>query len=514
MSSHAQEPDDLDPGGPDPWRGIAELSPVSMSIVGVDGSLSVPNQAFATMIGYTCAELRGMRFHDITHPDDFAMDQDLFDQALRGERTSYRVAKRFLHADGRVVWGDLSVALIRSDSGAPQYFIGQVLDVTTDRQDRERLAEALREVGRERARSDVILDTVDVGLVLLDGDGRFERVNRQQEAVLELSHPGGHLGVAGQRGHVYGADGTTPLTSEELPCARAARGEEFDDQRVWVGAQPEHRRALAVSARTVRDERGQPDGAALSFSDVTDLLEALQVREVFVASVSHELRTPLTVVLGHLEMLLDQEELPEPVARQLTVVARSAVRLRTLVSDLLDPATSDSGGRPRGQIVLECVPTDLAGLVVEVVESVLPEAKAAHVVLAVVTLGPSRVVLDPQRVRQAVENLVGNAVKYTDAGGRVDVRLRVHDGTAVLSVEDTGIGIEPGDMTRLFTPFFRADPARRRVAPGLGLGLGIARSIVLAHGGSLEVRSESGRGSTFIAMLPTGGPGGTGPPPP
>ncbi len=83
MSSHAQEPDDLDPGGPDPWRGVAELSPVSMSIVGLDGSLSVPNQAFAAMIGYTCAELRGMRFHDITHPDDLASDQDLFDEIAR-----------------------------------------------------------------------------------------------------------------------------------------------------------------------------------------------------------------------------------------------------------------------------------------------------------------------------------------------------------------------------------------------------------------------------------------------
>lgn len=487
------------------WSVCAELSPVSMSIVGLDGSLTMANAAFASMIGYPADDLRGMRFTDITHPDDRAADQDLFDATLRGERTSYRLTKRFVHADRRVVWGDVSVALIRSDGGDPLYFIGQVLDVTTDHDDRERLAEALHEVRRERTRSDVVLDTVDVGLVLLDGQGRFERANRRQQAILEVAYPTGHLGQAGQCGDLYAEDGLTPLETDELPCTRAARGEEFDDLRVWVGAPSGPRRALAVSARSVHDERGRPDGAALAYNDVTDLLQALQSEEVFVASVSHELRTPLTVVLGHLELLLDQDELPEDVARQLQVVSRSAQRLRTLVSDLLDPATAVSGGPHRAQIVLERVSTDLAALVVESTESLLPSALAGEVTLAVRTHGPCRAVVDPHRLRQVVENLVGNAVKYTDPGGRVDVVLDVNDDDALLSVADTGIGIGTDDQARLFTPFFRTGPARGRQLPGLGLGLGIARSIVLAHGGRLEVRSEPGRGSTFTATLPIRG---------
>ncbi|VXC55015.1 Two-component sensor histidine kinase [Nocardioides sp. AX2bis] len=503
-----EEPNDI--AGDDPWWAIAALSPVSLCIVGLDGSVVMSNAAFAAMVGRGADELRGMHFRDLTHADDVGRGQELFDEALRGERTTYRTTTRLLDADGHVVWGDISVALVRGAGGDPQYFIGQVLDVTRDRADRAKLTETVREGvregARERTRSDVMLDSVDVGMVLLDSDGRYERINRQQQVILEIAYPEDHLGRAGQCGEVYAADGVTALTSEQQPCSRAARGEEFEDQRIWVGATPGDRRALAASARSVRDDRGRRDGAALSFTDVTDLFESLRAREVFVASVSHELRTPLTVVLGHLELLLDQDELPEEVSRELRVVARSAVRLRALVADLLDPATTMAGDRTRGEIALDCVSTDLTGLVVEVVESALPGALAAHVVLAARTHGTTRVVLDPHRVRQVVENLVGNAVKYTDSGGRVDVVLDLRDHEAVLSVADTGIGIEAGDVAQLFTPFFRADPARRRISPGLGLGLGIARSIVLAHGGRLEVHSEPGRGSTFVATLPVGGP--------
>ena len=115
---------------------------------------------------------------------------------------------------------------------------------------------------------------------------------------MRLAYPGGHGGMAGQLGHVYAADGTTPLAREEMPTYRASQGEEFDDCRIWVGADPLTRRALSVSARSVRDEQGRFAGAALAYKDVTDFMQALQVKDEFVASVSHELRTPLTSIVG------------------------------------------------------------------------------------------------------------------------------------------------------------------------------------------------------------------------
>lgn len=478
------------------WRLTVKNSPVGMCLVGLDGSLWLPNRAFAEMTGRSVAQVRRMTFHEITHPDDLAGDLTLFRQTLRGERSSYRLVKRFVHADGHVVWGDLSAALVRDDDGTPRHFISQVMDVTTQRLDQERLVSALEVIERERSQLQAILDSVDVGLVLLDRQGRYERVNRRQREIWSMAHPQDGLAPVDEAGFLFAEDGVTPLEPDQLPMSRAVVGEEFDDERLWVGPDPSSRRALSVSARTVRDGDGRSVGAALAFGDVTDLVGALRAREVFERSISHELRTPLTSVLGHLEMLLETD-LPAVARRQLGVLHRNATRLHHLVSDLLDPAAREDGAPP-----LACAPTDLAALLGEVVADALPGARGAGVVLALADPPEVTAQVDPHRVRQVLDNVVSNAVKYSDAGGRVDVELGLAAGVAEVCVTDDGIGIAPEDVARLFDPFFRTDAARGRATPGVGLGLGIARSIARAHGGDITVRSVPGDGSTFRVTLP------------
>ena len=282
-----------------------------------------------------------------------------------------------------------------------------------------------------------------------------------------------------------------------MPTTRAVHGEEFADYRIWVGGDPLTRRALSVSARPVRDPAGAFVGAVLAYKDVTDLMRALHAQEDFVAAVSHELRSPLSSVLGHTELLLDSEALPDDVVRGLEVVKRNSVRLQSLVSDLLETALQRDGSP-----TLSCSSIDVAALVREVVESALPGASARGIALVLDAPGTVLAFVDPPRLRQVVDNLVSNAVKYTDSGGRVAVGVRTDERNVEISVSDTGIGIAPGDLERLFTPFFRTRQARERMSPGVGLGLGISRAIVDAHGGLLEVDSSPGRGSTFRATLP------------
>lgn len=496
MSSETEKQDDLVL-----WGVAAERSPVSMCLVGLDATLWMPNGAFAEMIGHTQAELRAMTFEQITHPGDLEEDLGLFQETLRGERSAYRLVKRFLHADGDVVWGDLSVALIRSEDGVPLHFISLVLDVTAQRSNLDRLAHAAETAERERDLSRAILDTVDVGLMLVGRDGSYERVNRRQLDILAMVYPDSDDGVGGQLGYLYAADGLTQLTEEQMPVARAGNGEEFEDELIWVGTDPTTRRALSVSARAVRSAAGEFVSAALAFSDVTDLVQALRAREVFASSVSHELRTPLTTVLGHLELLLEDGDLSEAAVAQMRTVQRNALRLRYLVSDLLDHAA-----RGQGALVLSYTSADVAELVREAVESVMPTALTSGVALVEHTGGPVRAVVDGDRVRQVLDNLVSNAVKYTNAGGRVDVRLEVEEEQAAVTVTDTGIGIAPEDIERLYDPFFRTALARDR--PGLGLGLGIAQSIMEAHDGRIEVTSSPGKGSSFRIVLPLDAGGG------
>jgi two-component system, OmpR family, phosphate regulon sensor histidine kinase PhoR len=364
-------------------------------------------------------------------------------------------------------------------------------------------ASALHAIGQQQRTAEAIFDTVDVGLVLLDRDGTYLRMNRRHVDFMRQGYPDGHDGVAGQTGAVYGEDGTTPLTREEMPTYRAVRGEEFDDHRLWIGLDPRSRRAISVSARTVRDELGDPAGAVLAYKDVTDFMSALRVKDEFVASVSHELRTPLTSISGYVQILMDRDDLPTQVTNQLGVVARNGDRLLRLIGDLLQTAQADGGGS-----VIERADTDLAALVRDSVEAATPGAEAAGVTLALDAPPALSSYVDPRRIGQVVDNLLSNAVKYSHRGGEVRVSLGVDGDRAELEVRDSGIGISAADRDRLFTRFFRTKVVEERSIPGVGLGLSITKEIVEAHGGRIEVDSVLGAGSVFRVRLPLEQPPG------
>lgn len=363
------------------------------------------------------------------------------------------------------------------------------------RRDTQRALTALQE---ERRTSDAFLSTVDVGLQLVDTTGRGVVSNKRMEELQEARMP---AGLDDAVGHVYGADCTEPITLDDLPSTRGARGEEFDGLRIWVGEVPAARRALSVNARNVYDETGRRTGSALAYQDVTELMRALRVKDEFIGLVSHELRTPLTSIYGYVAILSERDDLPEQVSRQLAVVSRSTDRLKLLVDDLLE-ATQVAGTGMR----IALAPCLLAEIVANVVLSAQPNAVVAGVDLRVVLPedDPVEGDLDEARIAQVVDNLVANAIKYTPAGGRAEVRLTRRGDLAELLVSDSGIGIREEDLPRVFGRFYRTQEAAEQAIQGLGLGLSITRTIVEAHGGKVEVASRFGEGSTFRVLLPLG----------
>jgi hypothetical protein len=455
-----------------------------MTLVGLDGRPLVVNRALCDMLGYDAETLTTKGFQELTHPDDLDSDLELFEQAIAGEIDSYRITKRYLHADGRIVWGDLSVALVTQPDGSPLHFISQILDIT--------------ELENERRTLEAIFETVNVGLLLIDKQGRYQRMNRRHQETMRLPFPEGHEGTAGQLGSVYFPDGHTLVGREDMPSYRAVQGEEFDGFWYWVGDDPLTRSAFSTSARAVRDSSGEMTGAVLAYQDITDLMRALEAKDEFVASVSHELRTPLTSVLGYLEILRDHEDLPEAVRTQLDVIHRNAGSLQLLVSDLLDVAQAREGG-----LALHREDVDLAALVREALDAARLEAASADLDLAAELPDTFLTRIDGPRIRQVVDNLVSNAVKYTEPGGTVRVVLQREGHDAVLTVDDNGIGMTEQEIERVFTRFFRGEGALRRKIPGTGLGLNIASSIVNAHDGKLSVESGPARGSRFTVRLPS-----------
>jgi signal transduction histidine kinase len=222
-----------------------------------------------------------------------------------------------------------------------------------------------------------------------------------------------------------------------------------------------------------------------------------RMKDDFVASVSHELRTPLTSISGYVELMLEGE-VNEEQRGFLGVVGRNADRLLRLVGDLLFAAQVDAH-----KLELELTPVDLLALVTHAFETARPVAADRQIELVLETQSIGALDGDAGRLGQVIDNLLSNALKFTPPGGTVSLRLAKRDEGAQIEISDTGMGISAEDQGRLFERFFRATEATQQAIQGTGLGLSITAAIVEGHGGSIEVKSEVGRGTTFSVLLPT-----------
>lgn len=228
------------------------------------------------------------------------------------------------------------------------------------------------------------------------------------------------------------------------------------------------------------------------------LRELDQVKDALLASVSHDLRTPLTAILGYAELMRRRGGLSDHQARAADVIERNARRLLRLVNDLLLMAQLRAGG-----LQLEPESVELAQLVSEAVELARPLADQSGLSLELSVPAPGTIVVSGDRLRlgQLLDNLIANAIKFTPSGGHVRVGVRRTGETACLEVEDDGPGIAPEARAGLYDPFVRGPGA---TAAGTGLGLAIVQAVAAAHGGTIELDTEAGRGTRFAVSLPLG----------
>ncbi len=233
---------------------------------------------------------------------------------------------------------------------------------------------------------------------------------------------------------------------------------------------------------------------------VAMLRELDESKREFAATVSHELRTPLANVIGYLEVLSTGDAGPVNghQARILDTVHRNAERLRVLIEDLLTISRVEAGAF---NLLIE--PAQLDGLLKQTYAAIEPRARLrSHRFSLLVDDAVGAAEVDAEQVQRAIVNLLVNAVNYTPAGGELSLSARGSADTVEISVSDTGVGIAPDELPRLFTRFFRGRFAVREAVQGAGLGLAITKTIVEGHGGTIEVRSTVGEGSTFTVRLP------------
>ncbi|UIN32120.1 sensor histidine kinase [Microbacterium binotii] len=355
------------------------------------------------------------------------------------------------------------------------------------------LSGALQRAQRQEELVIDVLDAVDFGVLRIAPDGTVSVVN---EALGRFQNTIPGFGSRSKEiENAYRADGATPLPRAERPLLRALAGEVFDNQVVWFGHPDERRHAMSITVRRMHDADGGDAGAVLIARDVTPEMTAMRARDRLVASVSHELRTPLTSVLGYLDLALDTLDDPEQARHSLEIAARNGERLLEIVADIL---AASSASRLSIDMTISPEPIDVAELVAATAEAWRPRAAERAVTIDTSGIEPARAFADPLRLRQVMDNLVSNAVKYNRDGGAIFLGCTTDGDSTWILVRDTGTGIAEADLGRLFERYFRA----RTDVEGTGLGLSISRDIARAHGGDITVQTSRGLGSTFMVQLP------------
>jgi signal transduction histidine kinase len=451
---------------------------------------------------------------DPIHPEDQPAAIDTFVTACGGADPAGCVDVRLRTAAGH--WREFEFAT-RSFVGVPgagvvAYF---GLDVTTQRT-------AERALRVERSKLFSLVETLPDGILLIDSDARLTLANAALRRLLRLTEP---VQIGAERGWARllaqlqdafaGGAGTAARLRDVVNGGRVIKGEEVDltDGRVLeFDFVP-----LDTAGASAGDPAVDGRGTLLHVRDVTSrvalrrgleernrsLAEASALNNQFVATVAHELRGPLSSVVAFAHLLGDAASglLSDDQRTYLDVIDRNANRLLRLIEDLLLLSRLEAR-----TLQLRPAPVRLADLVRAAVTERVPTAEAAGLNLAVDAVDGPELICDEIRIHQVLDNLMNNALKFTPAGGHVTVRARPTETGWHLEVEDTGVGIPAADLTRVFSAFFRGSNTGavvgRSAPPGTGLGLVVSRAIVELHGGTIQVASTEGVGSTVTVVLP------------
>jgi two-component system CheB/CheR fusion protein len=347
------------------------------------------------------------------------------------------------------------------------------------------------------------------GIMVYDAAGSMVRTNAAARALYDIDPFGVDIETLAKRLSSRRLDGR-PIVREELPTVRALNGEQVLGER-FVLTRPDRQEMIVSFSSAALQLGGQAIGAVTVWTDITDLIRTQQAlrdadrrKDEFLAVLSHELRNPLAPIRNSLFILDRAVPGSEQARRAQAIIDRQVGHLTHLIDDLLDVTRI-----ARNKIRLQCESLDLTDLVRRTIEDhrSLFEKNEVHLD---VTLPAERIAVNADRTRlaQVVGNLLQNAAKFTGKGGRAQVSLAVDEtaGRAVIRVADTGVGISPELLARLFQPFAQADESMDRSKGGLGLGLALVKGLVELHGGEISVHSQGlGKGTEFVVRLPLDG---------
>ena len=475
-------------------RMIEQARDYALFILDPDGRVVSWNLGAERLKGYVAEEIIGQHFSVFYAREAVESGWPAHELAVATVEGHFEDEGWRVRKDGSRFWATVVITALRDDDGKLLGFS----KITRDLTDRRLREDALRQ-SEQRFR--LLVDAVqDYAIFMLDPEGIVASWNLGAERIKGYRRDeivGRHFS------HFFTEeDRAAGKPWEELAAARRTGRAEVEGWRVKKNGERFWARVVLTA---VQDDEGRPRGYAKVTQDLTerrhtqDLEKAAKNVNEFIAMLAHELRNPLAPIKMAVEVMAKAPNDAEACEAMRQTIARQSAQLARIVDDMIDIARIT-----RGSLVIEHAPVELGEVVRRAVETAAPAIAAARHALEVEVPSDGLVVHgDRDRLTQLVASLLNNAARYTPAGGRIWVRASREDGHALLSVRDTGRGIEPQIIERIFDMFVQGRSALERVGGGLGIGLALARRIAELHGGTLDAKSEgANRGAEFVVRLP------------
>jgi PAS domain S-box-containing protein len=483
------------------FRKIFEESPFSMVLTGKDFGIVRANMSFCKMIGYNEEELRGFTFRNFTHQDYINDNEVGLLRLVAGEIPVYHTQKQYIRKDGAIIWGSTTVSIIRNNKEEVQLFLAMVEDITSRK-------EAEKALEKSYSLVKATLESTADGILVVDMDGKIVQLNQKftdmwmiPTEILDTGSDSNALGYVKDQllnpasflenvHHLY--DEPEAITLDLL---------EFKDGRYFERySQPQK-----IGGKIV--------GRVWSFRDITEKKnaereliaakekaeESDRLKTAFLHNVSHEIRTPMNAIQGFSTLLTDQQFTEEELRQYIGIISQSSNQLLSIINDIVDIANVEAG-----QVKINTKEFNLNLVLLGLLEQFSYQAKEHNIRInlnSCLSDEESDIRADETKVIQILSNLINNSLKFT-RNGQIDLGYNLKDNFLEFSVRDTGIGIAPEHLERIFNRFYQVDGADSREYGGTGLGLSICKAYVEILGGTIRVESEQGCGTTFTFTLP------------
>lgn len=453
---------------------------------------NVVDSQWCRMLGYQLDEIDPTikQWENLIHPDDLVSATKTLQRCMNKEFSHFASEFRMKMKDGSWKWIiGRGMVVTRDTDQRPLRLVGTHRDI--DRQKKAELAlkKALHNAEAERNKIDAILKSIGDGLIVTDQQNQIILFNQTAKALLQIDDSQEQILDIGET-----VEGNL-LASKVQEILNGDKEGASIDLESYDSSQ-QHTRTIQARFSPIYDNN-QPSSVITTLQDVTRIREMERLKSEFISTAAHELRTPLTAIMGFAELLLLNDNLPAKSQHEyLNIITEKSEALATIVDELLDLSRIEAG-----RIITLDRQQHTLDTVVQPFINQYRDSCPTHQIVTDFNDLETNLYIDKNKLTQAIENILSNAIKYSPKGGTITIKTHKTATNFIITVSDQGIGMTAAQLERIFDKFYRVDSSNTAVG-GLGIGLSIVKNIIESHHGTIQVNSELGVGSSVDITLP------------